>query len=245
MMRTGLLTAAAILALLCLPYAALADYVYTPLKEIPVWGEEQIVASHVVHRPDLVTGDAKSSKPVYEADPLNVFLVVETGDHHVTVLDGDRFEPIHRFQSRFALHGGPKYSSDGRFVYFASRDGWISKFDMYKLAVVAEVCDRVVVMYAGEIMEDGDISDVYHHPAHPYTLGLMDSIPRTDLHIDRLTPIQGAPPDLLNIPSGCPFHPRCPYVQPRCSQDKIERVRVGETGHESSCFYWEEVQRDI
>jgi oligopeptide/dipeptide ABC transporter ATP-binding protein len=115
----------------------------------------------------------------------------------------------------------------------------------HDLAVVAEVCDRVVVMYAGEIMEDGEIDDVYHHPAHPYTLGLMDSIPRTDMHIDRLTPIQGAPPDLLNIPSGCPFHPRCPYVQPRCSQDKIEPVSIGRGGHQSSCFYWEEVQRDI
>lgn len=119
--------------------AALTDYVYTPLDHIPPWGAEQISASHVVYRPDLVEGDAKSAKPIYSADPLNVFLVVETGDHHVTVLDGDKFEPIHRFKSRFALHGGPKYTSDGRFVYFASRDGWITKYDMYKLAVVAEV----------------------------------------------------------------------------------------------------------
>ncbi|GBE44498.1 MAG TPA: cytochrome C oxidase Cbb3 [Rhizobiales bacterium] len=119
--------------------AALADYIYTPLPQIPVWGKEEIAASHVVYRPDLVEGDAKSAKPVYDADPLNVFLVVETGDHHVTVLDGDKFEPIRRFRSRFALHGGPKYTSDGRFVYFASRDGWITKFDMYKLETVAEV----------------------------------------------------------------------------------------------------------
>lgn len=119
--------------------AALADYVYTPLDHVPEWGAEQIKSSHVVHKPDLVEGDAKSAKPVYDADPLNVFLVVEAGDHHVTVLDGDKFEPIHRFKSRFALHGGPKYSSDGRFVYFASRDGWISKFDMYRLETVAEV----------------------------------------------------------------------------------------------------------
>lgn len=119
--------------------AALVEYVYTPLKKIPPWRAEQINASHVVHKPELVKGDAKSAKPVYDADPLNVFLVVETGDHHVTVLDGDKFEPIHRFKSRFALHGGPKYTSDGRFVYFASRDGWITKFDMYKLETVAEV----------------------------------------------------------------------------------------------------------
>ncbi len=119
--------------------AGLADYVYTPLDHVPLWGAEQIRASQIVHKPELVAGDATTVKPVYDADPLNVFLVVETGDHHVTVLDGDKFEPIHRFKSRFALHGGPKYSSDGRFVYFASRDGWITKFDMYRLEVVAEI----------------------------------------------------------------------------------------------------------
>jgi len=114
----------------------------------------------------------------------------------------------------------------------------------HDLGVVAEVCDRVVVMYAGEIMEDGDITDVYHHPAHPYTLGLMDSIPRSDKHTDRLSPIQGAPPDLLNIPSGCPFHPRCPFVRPRCSEDSPVLSDIGRDGHESGCFYWEEVERD-
>jgi len=118
---------------------SLVDLVYTPLEKLPVWGEQEIKASHVIHKPELTTGDATTVKPIYDADPLNLFLVVESGDHHVTVLDGDRMEPIHRFKSRFALHGGPKYSSDGRFVYFASRDGWISKFDMYKLETVAEI----------------------------------------------------------------------------------------------------------
>jgi mono/diheme cytochrome c family protein len=119
--------------------AALADYIFTPLDRVPSWGAQEIGASHVVFEPELIDGDAKSARPVYDADPLNVFLVVETGDHHVTVLDGDTFEPIYRFKSRLALHGGPKYTSDGRFVYFASRDGWITKFDMYRLKTVAEV----------------------------------------------------------------------------------------------------------
>jgi DNA-binding beta-propeller fold protein YncE len=66
-------------------------------------------------------------------------VVVEAGDHHVTILDGDRFEPLARFPSRYALHGGPKFSPDGRFVYFASRDGWISKYDLWRLAPVAEI----------------------------------------------------------------------------------------------------------
>ncbi len=86
----------------------------------------------------------------------------------------------------------------------------------HDLGVVAEVADRVVVMYAGREVESGEIGAVYHSPAHPYTIGLMDSLPRPDVHTERLHPIKGAPPDLLAIPSGCPFHPRCPYVRPRC-----------------------------
>ena len=76
-------------------------------------------------------------RPVFKADPLNLFVVVETGDHHVTILDGDKFEAIHRFATRYALHGGPKFTADGRFVFFASRDGWITKFDLWGLKVVA------------------------------------------------------------------------------------------------------------
>lgn len=118
---------------------ALADLIYVPAATTPVWGEKAITASHIVYKLASTGNDAKSVQPVYAADPLNLFLVVESGNHHVSVLDGDTLEPIHRFKSRFALHGGPKYSSDGRFVYFASRDGWITKFDMYRLETVAEI----------------------------------------------------------------------------------------------------------
>jgi len=114
---------------------ALVDYIYTPLPQVPQWGWAEMEQSHIIHFAPGSLGD----KPVYQADPLNVFIVVELGDHHATVLDGDKLEPIHRFKTRFALHGGPKYSPTGRYVYFASRDGWISKFDMYNLKTVAEV----------------------------------------------------------------------------------------------------------
>ncbi len=116
---------------------ALVNYIYSPPAQVPVWGEAQIRASQIVYPAAQLA--APGDKPVYDADPLNLFLVVESGDHHVTVLDGDKLEPIKRFKSRFALHGGPKYSSDGRYVYFASRDGWITKYDMYRLEVIAEV----------------------------------------------------------------------------------------------------------
>lgn len=114
---------------------ALVDFIYTPLPNVPVWGEKQINDSHL----QRVMFSKFSDKPVFDADPLNLFVVVELGDHHVTILDGDKFEPIYRFKTHYALHGGPKFSPDGRYVYFASRDGWITKFDLYNLKVMAEI----------------------------------------------------------------------------------------------------------
>jgi hypothetical protein len=93
----------------------------------------------VIRDPRLVTPTGKFNVYNTGADPLNLFVVVETGDHHATILDGDRLEPLHRFATRRALHGGPKFSNDGRFVYFASRDGWISKFDLHSFQTVAEI----------------------------------------------------------------------------------------------------------
>lgn len=114
---------------------AMVDYVYTPLPVPPVWGDREIRASRIeINRPGSLP-----DQPVFKADLLNLFIVVETGDHHATLLDGDTFEPITRFATRFALHGGPKFSPDGRYVYFASRDGWVSKYDIWNLAYVAEV----------------------------------------------------------------------------------------------------------
>jgi oligopeptide/dipeptide ABC transporter ATP-binding protein len=114
----------------------------------------------------------------------------------------------------------------------------------HDLAVVADVADRVVVMYAGREMETGEIDEIFHLPSHPYTLGLMDSIARPDLHLDRLKPIPGSPPDLLAIPSGCPFHPRCTYATDRCPKEIPELEAVTDT-HKSACFYWEEVQVEL
>jgi len=113
---------------------ALVNLAYTPLAKAPVWGADEIITSHTLN----VFGSLPN-KPVFQADPLNLFVVVEVGDHHATILDGDKFEPIYRFPTRYALHGGPKFTPDGRFVFFASRDGWVSKFDIYNLTVVAEV----------------------------------------------------------------------------------------------------------
>ena len=114
---------------------ALADWVRTPVVPAPRWGEADIRASRIA---TPLPAD-EPVKPKWDADPMNLFLVVEGGDHHVSLLDGDRFEVITRFASRYALHGGPKFTPDGRYVFFGSRDGWITKYDLWRLAVVAEV----------------------------------------------------------------------------------------------------------
>ena len=114
---------------------ALVQWIYTPVSPPPQWTEAQILASRIVHHAPGTLPD----RPRFDADPMNLFIVVEQGDHHVSILDGDRLEPIHRFPSRYALHGGPKFTPDGRFVFFASRDGWVSKFDLWNLETVAEI----------------------------------------------------------------------------------------------------------
>jgi DNA-binding beta-propeller fold protein YncE/cytochrome c553 len=114
---------------------SLLNYIFTPLAKAPNWGNAEIQASRIeVHKHDSL-----QNQPIFKADMLNLFIVVETGDHHATLLNGDTFEPIKRFPTRFALHGGPKFSPDGRYVYFASRDGWVSKFDIWNLEYIAEI----------------------------------------------------------------------------------------------------------
>jgi WD40 repeat protein len=114
---------------------ALVTLIYTPLPHVPGWGMEETAATRIQHV-DPVTLPAA---PLHRADPLNLFVVVEGGDHHMTILDGDRFEPLARFPTRYALHGGAKFSPDGRYTYLGSRDGWVAKYDLHSLQLVAEV----------------------------------------------------------------------------------------------------------
>jgi peptide/nickel transport system ATP-binding protein len=99
----------------------------------------------------------------------------------------------------------------------------------HDMGVIAETCDRVAVMYAGRIVEVGPVHDVIHAPSHPYTAGLMGSIPSMDGERDRLLQIEGAMPRLTAIPSGCAFHPRCPQAVDRCRQERPELEAAGAT----------------
>jgi len=113
----------------------LVEFIYSPAETLPQWSIADINRTRIEH----FDQSKLPNTPQFEADLMNLFIVVELGDHSATLLNGDTFEPITRFKTRFALHGGPKYSPDGRFVYFASRDGWISKYDIYNMKTVAEV----------------------------------------------------------------------------------------------------------
>ena len=111
----------------------------------------------------------------------------------------------------------------------------------HDLGVVAEVADEVVVMYAGREVERGPSLPVYRNPAHPYTVGLMNSLPRSDMHTERLVPITGSPPDLMRIPTGCAFSPRCPYVQDICRSDRPHLEPVAPK-RIAACHFSKEVQ---
>ena len=99
----------------------------------------------------------------------------------------------------------------------------------HDMGVIAETCDRVAVMYAGRIAEIGPVHDVIHAPAHPYTAGLMGSIPAMDGERERLAQIEGAMPRLNAIPHGCAYHPRCPHAEPRCRAERPELMDAGAT----------------
>ncbi len=113
----------------------------------------------------------------------------------------------------------------------------------HDLGIVAEMCDRVLVMYAGHIVESGDVSTIFRKPRHPYTIGLMNSLPKLTEDEEWLEPIQGAPPSLINLPSGCPFHPRCFLSQgrERCRTERPPIVPTEDTQHEAACHFTEEL----
>lgn len=112
----------------------LVAYLKSPLVEKPHWDAAQIAASRVLND-DYVTVDA----PIWSSDPMNLTLIEEAGDHHFSVLDGDTFEVLERFKAPFAVHGSPKFTPDGRYVFIMSRDGWVQKYDLWAFAEVGRV----------------------------------------------------------------------------------------------------------
>ncbi|MFP4016458.1 MAG: ABC transporter ATP-binding protein [Halanaerobiales bacterium] len=112
----------------------------------------------------------------------------------------------------------------------------------HDLGVIAEVCDRVAVMYAGKVVEYTDVKTLFKNPRHPYTWGLMNSIPKLDEEVERLTAIPGIVPSALDFPEGCRYNTRCPMAQERCFKEEPELVEV-EDGHKARCFYTDEIDK--
>ena len=176
---------------------ALTALVYTPVTPLPQWTEADIRHSRIVQ----YAPGSLPNQPAFTADPLNLFVVVEAGDHHISVLDGDKFEVIARSPTRFALHGGPKFSPDGRYVYFGSRDGWVSKYDLWNLKTVAEVRAGINTRNVA-VSNDGKWVMVGNYL--PHTVVLLDSelnfvkaIPATNLagdHSSRVSAVYDAAP---------------------------------------------------
>lgn len=117
-------------------------------------------------------------------------------------------------------------------------------FITHNLGVVAEICDKVSVMYAGKIVEQGDVKDIFYKPKHPYTVGLLNSMPRVDAEeYERLIPIEGTPVDMLNPPEGCPFGPRCQHCMKICLRAEPPLVDLGD-GHTATCWLLTEAMKE-
>ena len=120
------------------------------------------------------------------------------------------------------------------------RLGFSIIFISHDLALAAEMADRVATMYAGDMVELGTVDQIFYESLHPYTLGLLQSVPRLSQGQDALTSIRGSPPDLIDPPPGCKFHPRCPFAEDKCKTEKPPLEPHGE-GHLAACWYTEKV----
>ncbi len=160
--------------------SALVDFVKTPLAEVPAWGRDDITGSRRMN-----AKYTPADKPVFDADPMNITLVVETGDHHVSVLDGDTFEVLDRFATPFAVHGGPKFSPDGRYVFIMSRDGWVQKYDIWSLQEVGRV--RAAVNSRNIAMS----SDGKHLAVANYLPMTLTILSTDDLSVEKVMDVVG------------------------------------------------------
>ncbi len=116
-------------------------------------------------------------------------------------------------------------------------------FVSHDLSLAAELADRVATTYAGRIVEIGDVNQIFYHPRHPYTVGLLDAVPTLAGERQDLISIPGSPPDLIDLPSGCKFHPRCPYATDQCREEDPPLIDVAQ-GQASACWHWEKLGAD-
>src|SRR5690606_714588 len=119
-----------------------------------------------------------------------------------------------------------------------------SIFISHDLATAAELADRLAAMYAGRIVELRTSDDIFYRPRHPYTLGLIPAVPTVSGGYEQLFSIPGSPPDLVDLPTGCKFHPRCAFATERCKQEEPELETVG-PNHTAACWHWAQVEEEL
>jgi peptide/nickel transport system ATP-binding protein len=117
-------------------------------------------------------------------------------------------------------------------------------FISHDLSLAAELADRVATVYAGKIVELGDVQTIFHAPVHPYTIGLINAVPTLAGTREELTSIPGSPPDLIDLPTGCKFHPRCPIADVRSREQEPELAQVG-SGHQVACWNWQHAREAL
>ena len=134
-----------------------------------------------------------------------------------------------------AGYGSDDEHANGLLKQLQEAEGTAIILITHDLGVVANICRRVNVMYAGRFVEESPVDNLFARPQHPYTVGLLQSIPRLDTPKQSLTPIRGQPPDLIHLPTGCAFHPRCPNIVDRCPQE-VPPLYPGDPNVRYACF---------
>ncbi|MBX3015213.1 MAG: ABC transporter ATP-binding protein [Caldilineaceae bacterium] len=117
-------------------------------------------------------------------------------------------------------------------------------FISHDLAIAAELADRVATMYAGRVVELGNVNDIFYRPRHPYTMGLIRAVPTVTGGFEELASIPGSPPDLINLPSGCPFHPRCAFATSQCKQAEPALIQIT-ASQAAACWNWQAVENEL
>lgn len=122
--------------------------------------------------------------------------------------------------------------------------GFSMLFISHDLALAAELADRVATVYAGKIIEVGDVRTIFRSPYHPYTIGLIKAVPTLTSDKSTLVSVPGSPPDLIQLPTGCKFHPRCPLASEQCVRDEPELIEV-KSGHQVACWHWQNARQAL
>jgi len=123
--------------------------------------------------------------------------------------------------------------------------GFAMIFISHDLSLAAELADRVLTMYAGRIVEEAKVGDLFYQPRHPYSVGLLRAVPRVSGELGALSSIPGTTPDLVNLPSGCAYHPRCPFAIERCKEEDPALVAVDSPQHAAACIRWQAVAESV